>query len=385
MPDTDDYVLERIITLNRLMTDKQIRECRRIQEEEEPGKPLDRIIIEHNFLTEKIIEKIKKMEADDGIEEKLSRAEQNSGKPQPSSEGTGFFYSASENDMIFTKIAAHNKILSPEQVEAIERIIEKKGESAWVAAAESGFIKPRIINKILEKLEAKFGNDFSERLNPDMPHKVNESKPAPETSTRSQPPAVDPDKETVHIKKENHEPENEGKQGSRTAEAASQDIPISPERPEGSESKPGPEPIPVDTLEVVEPDSTDESKPSAASAFEEAAKKTSTIQSLTVAHKRFMRHTMSSRLHFQIMRHIYDHKSEAIVPKEIAHMFGEKERKIRKLLKELAKYGILTEMGKEVYNYNPGQDEKKMIRELMAYFNTTEGHSKIMSYILALE
>ncbi len=384
MPDTDDYVLERIITLNRLMTDKQIKECRRIQQEEEPGKSLDKIIVDHGFLTEKIIDKIKKMEANDGIEEKLTKAEQNSGNPQPSSEGTGFFYSASENDMIFIKIALHNNILLSDQVKEMKKIIEKQGKSAWAVAAESGFIKPRIINKILKKLDAKFSGEFTDRVSTDIQPESKATKTVPAESSPSTPPSVDPKSETVQLRKKDHGSEKEN----ITDDSAQENIPDPSSLPsEALEPIQDGllEPVPVDSLEVVEPEPAPEIKPAAASAFEQMAKKTSTINSLSDAHKRFMRHTMSSRLHFQIMRHIYDHKSETIIPKEMASMFGEKERKIRKLLKELAKYGILTEMGREVYNYNPSGDEKKMIRELMAYFNTTEGHSKIMSYILSLE
>ena len=443
MVDSDEYVFERIITLNRLMTQSQIDECKKIKEEEGEIRPLYEIILEKDYLTQKTIDKVKAMQAEEveteapgkadapeSLESNSSPDEAGASNTPLSDDVTAGDYTVDKNDEIFLKIAVHNKMITEEQNQTVRRLIENNGVNAWEAALENGAMPAENINRILEKLENKFGAEFSARvedLPPDIAeqHTTEPVDTSPATEKNTVPPSAasgesaekSGQKETASPPQE-QVPESEKESELEVVEDISAADNVSPdhekeageileeiEEEQDADSnlsgekapKPDiqPETVPVQEKTAPEKGAVVSSEtpaapsvpdqPEAARKLAEGQKSRTLIEKLTPEHKRLMKYTMCSRLHFQILRYIFENKSEAFVAREVAAKFGEKERKIRKIFKSFHKHGILIEMGKGVYNYGPGTEENRMIRELMTFFKSDKGHSQIMSFILAME
>lgn len=100
----------------------------------------------------------------------------------------------------------------------------------------------------------------------------------------------------------------------------------------------------------------------------------------------FIRAAIPSRLHLQLMQHFAKRPSGQVAGvSELALLVSMPEPRVHAALRDMAKQGILKELGAKTYNYDPSLDAKRRIAELASLLTNPGKRTEVLAVVLDAE
>jgi len=161
----NDYIFERTVTHLKLVSVKKMEECKKrqlyIRDKEKRTVSLWELVVEMDFLTKETVDEILEsyinqdyanVSKDAPVEEILSKRGESAVLPP-----TG----VRRQDVIFVKTCVSNKLISAFQAnDILDKIKEDPSLKSWEIVKAEEIIKPRMVTKVLSKLQEKFPDKF---------------------------------------------------------------------------------------------------------------------------------------------------------------------------------------------------------------------------------
>lgn len=178
MKEISDQQLEKILLEQKLITDKQLRECREILDNPNSRTTLYKIVTQKKLVNPRTLERACRHVKLDERElfEYQWLQHKSGGKPLPdviaekkymkdreTADKERHRETLSDAERTFLKVAVFNKILTDEQVATISRKAIESSDPVWQILVRENIISARAANAILEKLEERFGETYRER------------------------------------------------------------------------------------------------------------------------------------------------------------------------------------------------------------------------------
>lgn len=101
--------------------------------------------------------------------------------------------------------------------------------------------------------------------------------------------------------------------------------------------------------------------------------------------ERFIEAVAKSRLHLRVLQLLESRRLEIISPDSIGQTTGESEEKVLAVIRDLSALAILREVGARTWNYSPGPDRAREIRQFLDLWNSPRFHSGILAKLLKRE
>ena len=100
----------------------------------------------------------------------------------------------------------------------------------------------------------------------------------------------------------------------------------------------------------------------------------------------FIRSTIPSRLHLELIQHFTKRPSGQVFGvSELAMLVSVPEPRVHATLKEMTARGVLKELGAKTFNYDPSPDAKRKIAELASLLGNPLRRSEVLAAVLACE
>ena len=124
-------------------------------------------------------------------------------------------------------------------------------------------------------------------------------------------------------------------------------------------------------------------KPAAAAPAEEGEARPGR---LSPALERFIRKTVPSRLHLDLVKHFAGRRRQQVSGvKDLSAALGVPPKRVQLALRELVTRGVLKEIGVKTFNYDPAPGPVRNITELLSALASSSKHSEVLALILKLE
>ncbi len=178
MKEISDQELEKILLEQKLITEKQLQECREILENPASRTTLYKIITQKKLVNPKTLERAcrhvklneKELFEFQWLQHKSGGkslpdviAEKKYMKDREPPDKERHRETLSDAERTFLKVAVFNNILTNEQVSVISRKAFESSDPVWQILVRDNIISAQAANAILEKLEERFGDAYRER------------------------------------------------------------------------------------------------------------------------------------------------------------------------------------------------------------------------------